>query len=122
VALMPGLKERAKTLVELADGARFLFAERPLANEDKAEKILSDGGRDVLGRLYPLLQAAQDWQLETLETLIRDFADREELKLGQVAQPLRAALTGRTTSPGVFDVIAILGRDEALARIADQLG
>ncbi len=122
VTLMPGLKERAKTLVELADGARFLFAARPLQNEEKAEKILSDGGRDVLARLHPLLEAAPDWQLETLETLIRDFADSEELKLGKVAQPLRAALTGRTTSPGVFDVIAVLGRDEALARIADQLG
>ena len=121
VALMPGLKERAKTLVELADGARFLFDQRPLQNEEKAEKILAEGGRQVLGKLHPLLQAAPDWQIETLETLIRDFADREELKLGKVAQPLRAALTGRTTSPGVFDVIAVLGRDEALARIADQL-
>ena len=71
----------------------------------------------MLARLHPLLMAAPDWQIETLESLIRDFADREDLKLGKVAQPLRVALTGRTTSPGVFDVIAILGRDEALARI-----
>ena len=71
--------------------------------------------------LLPLLEAVGDWQLETLESIIRDYADAQELKLGKVAQPLRAALTGRTTSPGVFDVIAVLGRDEALGRISDQL-
>lgn len=121
VAAMPGLKERAKTLVELADGARFLFARRPLENEDKAERILAEGGRDVLSALYSQLEALPDWQIETLETCIRTFADANDLKLGKVAQPLRAALTGRTTSPGVFDVLAVLGRDEALGRIGDQL-
>ncbi|WP_136657266.1 glutamate--tRNA ligase [Nitratireductor sp. XY-223] len=118
---MPGLKERARTLVDLADGARFLFAERPLHNEEKAEKILAEGGRDVLRQLFPILETVVDWQIEPLETAIREFADAHELKLGKVAQPLRAALTGRTTSPGVFDVIAVLGRDEALGRISDQL-
>ncbi|MEX3009112.1 glutamate--tRNA ligase [Hoeflea sp. TYP-13] len=121
VVSMPGLKERAKTLVDLADGARFLFVERPLQNEEKAEKILAEGGRDVLKKLLPLLEAVSDWRIDTLEKVIRDFSDAEELKLGKVAQPLRAALTGRTTSPGVFDVIAVLGRDEALGRIGDQL-
>ena len=118
---MPGLKERARTLLDLTDGARFLFADRPLENEDKAERILAEGGRDTLRALLPLLEAVGDWQLETLESIIRDYADAQELKLGKVAQPLRAALTGRTTSPGVFDVIAVLGRDEALGRISDQL-
>lgn len=118
---MPGLKERARTLLDLADGARFLFADRPLENEDKAERILAEGGRDTLRALLPLLEAVGDWQLETLESIIRDYADARELKLGKVAQPLRAALTGRTTSPGVFDVIAVLGRHEALGRISDQL-
>ncbi|MEM6464445.1 MAG: glutamate--tRNA ligase [Pseudomonadota bacterium] len=121
VALMPGLKERAKTLVELAEGARFLFAMRPLVNDDKAEKILSDGGRDVLRGLYPLLKATPHWTVDALEETIRAYAEKSDLKLGKVAQPLRAALTGRTTSPGVFDVVAVLGRDEALARIQDQL-
>ncbi|WP_419911690.1 glutamate--tRNA ligase [Hoeflea sp.] len=118
---MPGLKERARTLVDLADGARFLFAERPLENEEKAEQILVDGGRDVLRLLLPQLETVADWDVERLETVIRAFADARELKLGKVAQPLRAALTGRTTSPGVFDVIAVLGREEALGRIRDQL-
>ena len=119
--LMPALKERAKTLVDLADGARFLFARRPLQNEEKAEKILADGGRDVLGELYPLLDAVSDWRVEPLDKVIRDFAEARELKLGKVMQPLRAALTGTTHSPGVSEVIAVLGRDEALARIHDQL-
>lgn len=121
VTAMPGLKERAKTLVELADGARFLFAKRPLQNEDKAENILADGGRAVLKDLYPRLETLAEWQIETLEGCIREFAEAQDLKLGKVAQPLRAALTGRTTSPGVFDVLAVLGRDEALGRISDQL-
>ncbi len=121
VAAMPGLKERAKTLVELADGARFLFAQRPLENEPKAEKILAEGGRDVIRTLLPELENLENWGLEPVETLVRAFADREELKLGKVAQPLRAALTGRTTSPGVFDVLAVLGKEETLGRLHDQL-
>ena len=121
VTLMPALKERAKTLVELAGSARFLFAERPLQNEEKAEKILAEGGRDVLAGMIPLLDSVADWHVDTLDTVIRDFAEAEELKLGKVMQPLRAALTGGTNSPGVSEVIAALGRDEALARIHDQL-
>jgi len=122
VTAMPGLKERAKTLVELADGARFLFANRPLAIEEKARKILDDGGRSVLAGLLPLLETIDDWRIEPVETVVRDFAEAQALKLGKVAQPLRAALTGRTTSPGVFDVLAVLGKEEALGRIHDQLG
>ncbi len=121
VAAMPALKERARTLVELADGARFLFAQRPLQNEEKAEKILADGGRAVLAELLPKLEALGEWQVEALEALVRSFAEDADLKLGKVAQPLRAALTGRTNAPGVAEVLAVLGKDEALARIRDQL-
>ncbi|MCE7027772.1 glutamate--tRNA ligase [Jiella avicenniae] len=119
---MPGLKERAKTLIELADGAAFLFAERPLSLEEKAETILADGGRKVVADLLPLFEAAGSWSAETLETIVRDYAEHAGIKLGKAAQPLRAALTGRTTSPGVFDVLAVLGRDESLARLKDQAG
>ena len=121
-AAMPGLKDRAKTLVELADGATFLFASRPLAMEDKAEAILSDGGRKVVADLLPHFEAAETWTTETLEEIVRAYAEEAEIKLGKAAQPLRAALTGRTTSPGVFDVLSVLGRDEALARLNDQRG
>ena len=121
---MPGLKERAKTIIQLIDGARFLFEQTPLSIEPKALKILDKdeaAGRKILASLHPVLAALDDWQLDTIETSIREFTDQQELKLGGVAQPLRAALTGRTTSPGVFDVLAVLGKDECLARIEQQI-
>ncbi|EAU41861.1 glutamyl-tRNA synthetase [Fulvimarina pelagi HTCC2506] len=120
LAAMPGLKERAKTLVELADSATYLFAQRPLPLEEKAETILADGGRDTIAELTPRLEAVADWAVEPLEAEVRTFAEEKGLKLGKAAQPLRAALTGRSTSPGVFDVLAVLGREEALARLRDQ--
>ncbi|MCT7375138.1 glutamate--tRNA ligase [Chelativorans salis] len=119
-AALPGLKERAKTLVELADGAGFLFAERPLSPDEKAAALLDDEARATLAALAEDLSAVTDWAAETTEAAVRAFAERTDRKLGKVAQPLRAALTGRTTSPGIFDVLAVLGREEALARIGDQ--
>ncbi|WP_159589984.1 glutamate--tRNA ligase [Chelativorans xinjiangense] len=119
-AALPGLKERAKTLVELIDGAGFLFAERPLAPDEKAAALIDDEARAMLAALAEDLSALTDWTAETTEAAVRAFAERTDRKLGKVAQPLRAALTGRTTSPGIFDVLAVLGRKEALARIGDQ--
>ena len=116
---MPGLKERAKTLLELVDSAYFIYAVRPLNFEPKAEAILAEGGRERIAALLPKLIAITDWSAETTEATVRLFADEAGLKLGQAAQPLRAALTGRSTSPGLFDVMAVLGRDECLARLAD---
>ena len=117
---MPGLKERAKTLVELAKGAAFLIAERPLKLDDKAQAIIADGGRDVLEALLPVLETA-DWDANALETAVKAHAEKTGLKLGKIAQPLRAALTGTNTSPGIFDVLDVIGREESLARIADSL-
>ena len=121
---MPGLKERAKTLVELVENARFLFAELPLVMEDKARKVLEkdDGAaRATLSLLLPVLENLNDWNVVDIENCIREFTDENSLKLGAVAQPLRVALTGRTTSPGVFDVLAVLGQKECLARISQQM-
>ncbi|PLX39399.1 MAG: glutamate--tRNA ligase [Hyphomicrobiales bacterium] len=117
---LPGLKERAKTLVELLDGARFLFDTRPLALDEKAAKILNEDARQVLAGVLERLKAVDDWSAENTDAAVRAYAEGAELKLGKVAQPLRAALTGRSTSPGIFDVLAVLGRDESLARISDQ--
>jgi len=119
LAAMPGLKERAKTLTELIDSAAYLFAERPLDFDEKAAGILSDDARAVLARILPGLEAVSDWTVDSLDSAVRVFAEAEGLKLGKVAQPLRAALTGRATSPGVFDVLAVLGREESIARIRD---
>lgn len=117
---MPGLKERAKTLIELVNGADFLFADRPLPLDEKAEKLLDAEGRQRLGEMLPKLEAAGRWQASELEGIVRAFAEATGAKLGKVAQPLRAALTGKAVSPPVFDVMAVLGREEALARIRDQ--
>lgn len=119
-AAMPGLKERAKTLVELLDGAGFLFAERPLQIDEKAANLLDPDARAMLAELAEEFARIEDWSAESTEAVVRAYAERTGLKLGKVAQPLRAALTGRTTSPGIFDVLAVLGREEALGRIRDQ--
>jgi glutamyl-tRNA synthetase len=121
LAIMPGLKERAKTLIELFDGARFLFAERPLKLEDKAKTILSLEARAILGRAIPVLETIE-WKSDSLDTAVRNLAERENVKLAAVAQPLRAALTGKSTSTGIFDVLTALGKDESLARLRDQAG
>jgi glutamyl-tRNA synthetase len=117
---MPNLKERAKTLIDLIDGAYFIFADRPLQIEPKAAALLTPENRELIGRLRGVLEAIKDWSAENTEAALRAFAEQNGLKLGAVAQPLRAALTGRSTSPGIFDVLAVLGRQECLARLSDQ--
>lgn len=119
LAAMPGLKERAKTLVELADSAAFLFADRPLSMDEKAAQILADGGREVVAALVPRLESLGQWNVASTEAEVRAYAEEAGLKLGKVAQPLRAALTGRAVSPGVFDVLEVLGREESLGRLRD---
>eukprot|EP01037_Dinobryon_pediforme_P006281 gene6281-6353_t len=119
LAALPGLKERAKTLNELMDGAGFLFASRPLAMDIKAQEIIDNGGAAHLAGMLTLLSAVTEWTAVNVEASVRAYAEAAGIKLGQAAQPLRAALTGRLTSPGIFDVIAVLGRDEALGRLQD---
>jgi glutamyl-tRNA synthetase len=117
---MPDLKQRAKTLLELIDGANFIFADRPLDIDPKAAAVLTPETRELIGKLRAALEPVSPWSAETTEAAMRAFAEASNLKLGAVAQPLRVALTGRTTSPGIFNVLAVLGRDESLARLGDQ--
>jgi glutamyl-tRNA synthetase len=119
---MPELKPRAKTLDEIADGALFLYVQRPLALDDKAAALLTPEAQTLLGQAHAALAATTAWTAASVEEAVRQVAERAGLGLGKVAQPLRAALTGRTTSPGIFDVLVLLGRDESLARLADQAG
>ncbi|MBE7185532.1 MAG: glutamate--tRNA ligase [Methylobacterium mesophilicum] len=122
VRAMAGLKDRAKTLVELAEGAAFLFAQRPLSLDEKARTLVSGAGRDMLkAGAEALRSVGEDWSAASTEAAIRAAATQSGAKLGALAQPLRAALTGRSTSPGVFDVLAVLGRAQSLARIDDCL-
>ena len=118
---MPGLKPRAKTLNELTASAAFYVARRPLTLAPKAEKLLTPEARARLDRLLPVLRALEPWRDSAIEAGVRAFAEAEGLKLGEVAQPLRAALTGSHASPGLFEIMDILGREETLARLRDQV-
>jgi glutamyl-tRNA synthetase len=117
---LPALRERAKTLKDIVEGLGWLLGRRPLSLDDKASKLLDPEGRQTLARLLPILGAVETWEPAQIEAAVRGFVETGGLKLGKVAQPLRAAVTGRSVSPPIFDVMAILGREEALGRIADQ--
>ncbi len=117
---MPSLKPRAKNLDELADSAKFLFAQTPLKMTEKAAKLLDEDGRARLALVSTALAKENDWTIEALEATTKSLAEAQGLGLGKLAQPMRAALTGTTTSPGIFDVLVLLGRDEALARLNAQ--
>ena len=121
VRAMPELKARAHNLNQLADGAGFLFAQRPIVIDDAAGDLLGQDARLLLGRVHAALAQLPDWEHDALDAAVREVAETADVKLGKIAQPLRAALTGKTTSPGIFDVLVLLGRDESLARIADQM-
>ena len=117
---MPVLKTRARDLDELAEGAAFLFKTRPLAMTEKAQALLEGDARAILGQIAARLRAENNWTIEALEATTKSFAEEHGLGLGKLAQPMRAALTGTTTSPGIFDVLVLLGREEALARLDAQ--
>ncbi len=117
---MASLKERAKTLLDLIDSASFLLADRPIVLDEKARALLTPEARDLLSGAADDLAHVEPWTSAGTEQAVRTFAEQRGTKLGAVAQPLRAALTGRTTSPGIFEVLAVLGKAESLARLADQ--
>jgi len=116
---LPALKDRAKTLINLAQGAAFIFESRPIPMEEKASKLLDEDGISVIKGILPEFEALQDWTPESVEQCIRDYTEANDTKLGKVAQPIRAAITGKATSPGAFDVLQILGRDVSIARMKD---
>ncbi|HEY0107907.1 MAG TPA: glutamate--tRNA ligase [Rhizomicrobium sp.] len=120
-AAMPGLKERAKTIVELAGAADFLYTDGPRDLDPAADKLLTAPARATLAEVLPALEAT-DWSAAALEQSVRGFAEGAGLKLGQVAQPLRAAVTGKTSSPPLFETMALLGRDESLVRLRAYAG
>jgi glutamyl-tRNA synthetase len=121
LAAMSSLKERAKTLVDLIDGAHFLLADRPIPLDEKAQALLTAEAKMLLQEIESELAGVEPWTAEATEQTVRTLAERKGVKLGTVAQPLRAALTGRTTSPGIFEVLVLLGKFESLARIGDQI-
>jgi glutamyl-tRNA synthetase len=118
---MPELKARAHDINELTEGAEFLFARRPLHVDAKAAALLTGDAPRHLALTHASLSALSAWDHDSIDAAVRKVAEDHELKLGKLAQPLRAALTGKTISPGIFDVLVLLGRDETLARIADHM-
>ncbi len=121
LAALPDLQPRAKTVLELIELAQFIYASRPLEIEQKAAPHINDDTRIVIGGVIKSLAQLEDWSAENINATIREFAGSKDLKLGKVAQPLRVALTGKTVSPGVFEVMALLGKSESLARLSDQV-
>lgn len=120
LAALPELQPRAKTVLELIDLAQFIYATRPLAIEAAAEQQLTPEARANIAAFTEVLGGLDDWSVEAIDAAARSFAEAKGLKLGKVAQPLRAALTGRTISPGIFEVMVLIGRDETIARLSDQ--
>jgi glutamyl-tRNA synthetase len=118
---MSGLKPRAKSLDEMAEGGAFLFKRRPLDMDEQAAALLEGQAADLLALVHAALSRLSEWTAEATEQAVRGVSEGAGVKLGQVAQPLRAALTGRATSPGIFDVLVLLGREESLARIQDRM-
>ncbi len=118
---MPALKERSKTLINLIQGAQFIFERRPIPMEEKATKLLDEDGLSVVKGILPHLEALDEWNPETIASCIRGYTESHGLKMGKVAQPIRAAVTGKASSPGAFDVLQILGREVSIDRLKDVL-
>ncbi len=118
--LLPELRKRAKTLHNLVEGSRFISQSRPLTMDEKAAKQLTDDAKTILAKLADALKQVDSWTLENIEGAVRGFIEKEELKFGKVGQPLRAALSGTTQSPGIFEILLVLGQEESIARISDQ--
>jgi len=119
---MNGLKQRAKTLIELAENSLF-YVKTPIL-DDEAKKLLNEEGLEILRLMETQLASFPDnmWDESSLESAARNLADEQNLKLGKIAQPLRAALTGKTVSPSVFDIMHVLGKDKSLERLREVLG
>ncbi|MBN9412719.1 MAG: glutamate--tRNA ligase [Candidatus Paracaedimonas acanthamoebae] len=119
---MPGLKQRAQTITELADSALFYVHKRPIFLDDKARHLLEKEAKDLLQDFLPKLMTAIDWSHDSIQEICRIFSENRGIKLGQIAQPLRAAITGRSISPSIFEVMEVLGQEECLGRLQDVLG
>ena len=122
IVAMPELKQRVKFIPQLIDNASFIVYNRPLNIEEKAAKLITPDAKSLLKELSQTLTKVIDWDIASIDFTLRQFVASKELKLGSVAQPLRAVLTGKTTSPGIFEVLSILGREESLGRIDDVAG
>ena len=121
LAALPELQPRAKTVLELIDLAQFIYALRPIQPDAAAAALLTEDSRTVLASIADTLGGLAEWSVPAIDAAMRVLAEEKGLKLGKLAQPLRAALTGRTVSPGIFEVMVLIGREESMARLGDQI-
>jgi glutamyl-tRNA synthetase len=119
VTALPALKTRAKTILDLVAGTEFIYPTRPLQFEDKAKAAIEGDAKEILCAVEPVLAGLNDWSHDNIDAALRQFAEEKELKFGKVAQPLRAAITGKNATPGCFDVLLILGQEESLSRLRE---
>tara|TARA_A100001011_G_scaffold388493_1_gene468203 strand:+ start:18784 stop:20184 length:1401 start_codon:yes stop_codon:yes gene_type:complete len=118
---LSNLKDRSNTLLELSDNAQVYCINQPIKIKGKALRNFNQGGRKLLIQVYKYLEKLQKWDSESLESTIKSFAVENNIGLGKVAQPLRAALSGNYKSPGIFEIMAVLGKLETLKRINDTM-
>lgn len=116
---MPELKKRAKTIIQIIDNAKFIVSKRPIEIDNNGTQIITGDARSLLHELKIILNEISQWDLDTIESTIREFATIKNISLSKIAQPIRVCLTGTTTSPGIFEVLLILGREESIGRIED---
>lgn len=120
IAALPELQPRAKTILELIDLAQFIYATVPLTMDEKATGQLTEDALTMVSDIADQLRGLNDWNNDAINTIVREYAEAKGVKLGKIAQPLRAALTGRTVSPGIFEVMILIGQEETLSRLSDQ--
>jgi glutamyl-tRNA synthetase len=116
---MNGLKQRAKTIVELAENADFYLSLRPIKLDDKAIEVIDKGGREVIIGILPELEKITDFNHDNLQIICKDYAEKSGQKLGNIMSPIRTAIVGKTTSPSMFEVMEILGKQEIISRLQD---
>lgn len=116
---MNGLKQRAKTIVELAENAAFYVAKRPIMLDGKALTIIENGGREIIAGILPELRNCTDWTHDNLQKICNNYGEKIGQKLGNIAQPLRCAICGKATSPSMFEVMEILGKEEIIGRLCE---
>ena len=119
---IPEFTKRAKTILQIIDNAKFIVSKRPIEIDNKGAQILTEDARELLHDLITILVGISNWDFQTIETAIRDFANIRDIKLGKIAQPIRVSLTGTTASPGIFELLMILGQEESIGRIEDVAG
>ncbi|MEZ5691283.1 MAG: glutamate--tRNA ligase [Rickettsiales bacterium] len=121
IPAMAGLKQRAKTLVELAKAAEFYVVDTPVALDEKSIEILSNGGREIIKSLLNELEVVSSWNSEEIKNICKNYAEKTSNKLGNIMSPIRAAIVGKTTSPSMFEAMAILGKEESIKRLREVL-